>query len=51
MKLSGELHEPAGLSLIKDTLYIADTNAHRICSVDLNTGNMQELEIFEVETD
>jgi len=51
VKLSDELHEPAGLSLKDDTLYIADTNAHRVCSVDLNTGNMQELEIFEVETD
>jgi len=51
VRLSDELHEPAGLSLKEDTLYIADTNAHRICSVDLNTGKMQELEIFEVETD
>jgi len=51
VKLSDELHEPAGVSLQDDALYIADTNAHRVCSVDLNTGKMQEVEIFEVETD
>lgn len=51
VKLSDELHEPAGVSLQDDVLYIADTNAHRVCSVDLNTGKMQEVEIFEVETD
>jgi len=51
VKLSEQLHEPAGMSLKGDVLYIADTNAHRICSVDLNTGKMQELEVFKVETD
>ena len=50
VRLSGQLHEPAGLSLRDDTLYIADTNAHRICKVDLNNGQMQEIEVFEVET-
>ncbi len=50
VRLTGSLHEPTGLSLQGNLLYIADTNAHRICSVDLNSGLMQEIEIFEVET-
>ena len=50
VRLTDELHEPAGVSVRGNMLYIADTNAHRICSVDLNSGLMQEVEIFEVET-
>jgi len=50
IRLSEELHEPAGLSIKGNTLFIADTNAHRICSLDLNSGQVQEVEIFEVET-
>ena len=50
VRLSDELHEPAGLSIKDNLLYIADTNAHRVCSVDLSSGLMQEVEIFEVET-
>ena len=50
VRLSEKLHEPAGLSIKGNILFIADTNAHRICSVDLNSGQMQEVEIFEVET-
>jgi DNA-binding beta-propeller fold protein YncE len=31
------LYEPGGLSVIGDTLYVADTNHHRILAVDLKT--------------
>ncbi|MCU0565926.1 MAG: redoxin domain-containing protein [Oculatellaceae cyanobacterium Prado106] len=34
------LDEPAGVSLWEQTLYIADTNHHRICWVDLGIGEM-----------
>jgi thiol-disulfide isomerase/thioredoxin/sugar lactone lactonase YvrE len=39
------LNEPAGLSIAGDTLYIADTNSHRICTMDLGTRKMSVLAI------
>ncbi|MCH2211414.1 MAG: redoxin domain-containing protein [Fuerstiella sp.] len=37
------LNEPAGLSVANDTLYVADTNSHRICAVDLDSRAMRVL--------
>ncbi|TWT59881.1 thioredoxin-like domain-containing protein [Rubinisphaera italica] len=41
-----QLSEPAGLSVANDTLYIADTNNHRILTVNLKDNSMQELKIM-----
>lgn len=40
-----QLSEPAGLSIANDKLYIADTNNHRICVADLQTGTLSALSI------
>ena len=40
-----QLSEPAGLSVAKGKLFIADTNNHRICVVDLKSSEMSELKI------
>lgn len=40
-----KLDEPAGLSLLGDLLFIADTNRHRICIFDLKSKELQTLEI------
>ena len=40
-----QLSEPAGLSAAKGKLFVADTNNHRICVVDLKSGEMTELKI------
>ena len=37
--------EPGGVSIGGDILYIADTNNHRICTVDLKTGTLAQLKI------
>lgn len=37
--------EPAGLTVAGNTLYVADTNNHRICTVDLQTGKVAVLAI------
>lgn len=37
--------EPAGLAIAGNTLFVADTNHHRICAVDLSTKAMRVLEI------
>ena len=41
-----QLHEPAGLAVHGQTLYIADTNNNRVVTVDLHT---QESRLFEIE--
>jgi sugar lactone lactonase YvrE len=38
-------HEPAGLAIGADRVYVADTNAHRIAVVRLDGGEIGELEI------
>ena len=38
-------YEPGGLSIAGDTLYVADTNHHRIVAVDLKTKQPKVLEI------
>ena len=40
-----QFSEPAGLSVAGDTLYVADTNNHRIRTVDLLNGTVKTLEI------
>jgi len=40
-----ELSEPAGLSIAGDTLYIADTNNHRICRAHIKTAKMSVMTI------
>ena len=40
-----KLGEPAGLSLLGDQLFIADTNRHRICVFDLKSMELRTLEI------
>ncbi|WP_126455112.1 thioredoxin-like domain-containing protein [Sulfuriflexus mobilis] len=51
LKLAHPLAEPGGLSLHGDTLWIANTNAHNIVKIDINSGDMQQVEIFSVEND
>lgn len=38
-----QLSEPAGLSIAGDILYIADTNNHRVCTVNLKTKQFTPL--------
>jgi thiol-disulfide isomerase/thioredoxin/sugar lactone lactonase YvrE len=40
-----QFNEPAGLTIAGDTLYIADTNNHRICTADLKSGTVTILTI------
>lgn len=40
-----QLNEPAGLAIANDTLFIADTNNHRILTTNLNTKETKELVI------
>ena len=37
------LHEPTGLTIAAGVAYVADTNAHRILAIDLDTAAMHEL--------
>ena len=39
------LHEPAGLAISPERVYVADTNAHRIAVVDLATAQLTSLEL------
>ena len=43
-------HEPSGVSVAKDKLFIADTNNHRIRVADFNTGKMQTLQLRGLES-
>jgi len=43
------LNEPAGMCLVGDTLYIADTNAHRIRVVNLKDNSISTLAITGLE--
>ena len=40
-----QFSEPAGLSVAKGKLFVADTNNHRVCVVDLKSSEMTELKI------
>lgn len=39
------LHEPAGLAITPERIYVADTNAHRIAVVEMATGRVDTLEL------
>jgi sugar lactone lactonase YvrE/thiol-disulfide isomerase/thioredoxin len=43
------LAEPSGLSATSDTLYVADTNNHRIRTLDLATGELTTLALSNLE--
>ena len=43
------LAEPSGLSATADTLYVADTNNHRIRMLDLATGELSTLALSNLE--
>ena len=43
------LAEPSGLSATSDTLYVADTNNHRIRTLDLATGELSTLALSNLE--
>ena len=43
--MDSKLDEPAGMSLLGDQLYIADTNNHRIRVFDLKSKSLRTLEI------
>jgi thiol-disulfide isomerase/thioredoxin len=43
------LNEPAGMALVGDTLYIADTNAHRVRVVNLKDNSVSTLAISGLE--
>ena len=43
------LAEPSGLSATSDTLYVADTNNHRIRKLDLATGELSTLALSNLE--
>jgi DNA-binding beta-propeller fold protein YncE len=45
LKPTPELAEPAGVAIAKGLLYVADTNNHRILTVDLKTKATKELTI------
>ena len=41
------LDEPAGLAFLEDTLYIANTNAHEVLSLNPNNGRAEVLNVTE----
>lgn len=43
-----QFYEPAGLSIARNTLYIADTNNHAIRTANLSTHQVQALEIKDL---
>ncbi len=45
LKPTPQFNEPAGLAVAKGKLYVADTNNHRILTVDLKTKAVKELTI------
>lgn len=40
-----QLHEPAGMTISGDTLFVADTNNHRIVTINLKTNQASPFEI------
>jgi hypothetical protein len=47
--LANVFNEPAGMSITGDTIYVADTNAHRIRVVDIPTRRVRTLPLQGVE--
>jgi DNA-binding beta-propeller fold protein YncE len=40
-----QLHEPAGMTISGDTLFVADTNNHRIVTIDLKTKKASNFDV------
>ena len=49
--ISARLHEPGGIAIYDNKLYIADTNNHSIRVADLSTKSVQTLVITGLEED
>jgi DNA-binding beta-propeller fold protein YncE len=43
-----QFNEPAGLAVVGDRIYVADTNNHQVRVIELDTGEVYELEITGV---
>ena len=46
---AGQLAEPSGLSFANDVLYIADTNNHRIRTLNIRTGKIATLKLTNLQ--
>jgi DNA-binding beta-propeller fold protein YncE len=46
---AAQLAEPSGLSLANDVLYIADTNNHRIRTLNIRTGKISTLKLTNLQ--
>ncbi len=46
---AGPFNEPGGLTILGDTLYVADTNHHEIRTVDLKTKAVGSLQLSNLE--
>lgn len=51
LELERKLAEPGGATILGNTLWVANTNAHEILSIDLATREVTPLEVYSVETD
>lgn len=47
--LPPQFNEPAGLAIVDGKMYLADTNNHRICVIDMQTKAVTKLEIPGLE--
>src|SRR4029453_14920214 len=47
---AAQFHEPGGLALAGDTLYVADTNNHAIRAVDIRSAEVRTVALPSVET-
>jgi thiol-disulfide isomerase/thioredoxin/DNA-binding beta-propeller fold protein YncE len=47
--LASEFDEPAGLSIARGKLYVADTNSHAIRTIDLKSGEVKTLEFVALK--
>lgn len=45
LNLPYHLHEPAGISMAANALWVANTNAHEVVRIDLSTGQIRRLAI------
>jgi hypothetical protein len=46
LNLPYHLHEPAGISMAANALWVANTNAHEVVRIDLSTGQVKRLTII-----
>lgn len=50
LKIDRPLNEPSGVSVQGNSLYVANTNAHQVLQIDLASRQVNEIEIFSVES-